>query len=84
VICGLRDCSKKLSAADDLWGSAFCHPDHRRADNAVCHQEDTVAVQADALAVIRNITTAHLVGDQARILALAFKDDEFLRARLSS
>ena len=84
MICAFRDCSKQVSVADDLCGSEYCQPNHRTAERAVRRQEDEVAVQADALAVIRHINTAHLGGDQARILALAFKDDELFPVRLSS
>ena len=83
MICAFRDCSKQLSVADNLWGSEFCRPDHRTAEHAIRRHEDGVAVKADALSVIRNITTAHVGSEQARILALAFKDDELLRAGVS-
>ena len=75
MICRFRDCSKQLSAADDLWGADYCRPEHRSAEPTACHQNDDAAVRADALAVIRNISSAHLIGEQARILCLVFKDD---------
>ena len=83
MICRFRDCSKHISAVDDLCGADYCGPGHRSAERAARHHDGEVAVRAEALAVIRNISSAHLVGEQARILCLAFKDDEFSIASAS-
>ena len=84
MICRFRDCSKQVSALDDLCGANFCGPEHRSAERTARQDDDDVAVRAEALAVIRNISSAHLVGEQARIISLAFKDDGLLRHRICS
>ena len=84
MICRFRDCSKQLSAVDEMCGADFCGPAHRAAERSARHHDDEVALRFEALAVIRNISSAHLAGDQARILALAFKDDELLHRRACS
>jgi len=84
VICRFRDCSKEITGADALCRADFCGPDHRRAEHAAHHHDDEVALRADALTVIRNITTAHLVGADARILTRAFRTEEHRRSRTSA
>jgi hypothetical protein len=83
VICRFRGCSTQLTAAQDLRGVYFCRPAHRSAEHTARRHDDEVTLRADALAVIRNITTAHLVGDEARILALAFEGGGLPRPRTS-
>ena len=84
MISRFRDCSKQISAVDDLCGADYCGPGHRSAERTARQHDDEVAVRAEALAVIRNISSAHLVGEQARILSLAFKDEEFFPHRVCS
>ena len=84
MICRFRDCSAQITAVDELCGADFCGPDHRRAEHAARRHDDEVGLRADALTVIRNITTAHLVGDDARILTLAFRAEEHPRSRTSA
>ena len=73
MICRFRGCSSHISAVNELCGADFCGPAHRSAEHTASRHDEAVTLRAEALEVIRNISTAHLVGDQARILTLAFK-----------
>ena len=75
MICRFRDCSTQLTSADDLSGAAFCGPAHRSAEDTARRHDGEVALRANALDVIRNITTAYLVGDEARILTRMFEQE---------